>query len=38
MSVPADYFDRLLASIDEPDLMPRLARAAKRAHRHRRIR
>lgn len=36
-SVPADYFDRLLASIDRADRAPRLTRAAKRARQARRI-
>ncbi len=35
--VPADYFDRLLSTIDRSDAAPRLARAAKRARRARRI-
>jgi uncharacterized protein (DUF1778 family) len=35
--VPAAYFDRLAASLDEADAMPRLARAASRARRRRRI-
>lgn len=29
--VPADYFDDLLAALDEPDEAPRLSDAAKRA-------
>lgn len=37
-SVPADYFDRLLASIDKADRSPRLTHAAKRARQSRRIR
>ena len=32
--VPADYFDRLLATIDDAEPAPRLAAAAKRARRH----
>jgi uncharacterized protein (DUF1778 family) len=36
--VPAEYFDRLLTSIDEADPAPRLARAAADARRRRRIR
>lgn len=36
--VPSDYFDRLLAALDEPaEASPRLAAAAKRARRQRRI-
>jgi len=35
--VPADYFDRLLSSLDEPDQAPRLARAARRARERKRI-
>ena len=35
--VPADYFDGLLAALDEPDSAPRLAQAAKRARRSARI-
>lgn len=35
--VPADYFDDLLAALDEPDDAPRLAEAAKRARRPGRI-
>lgn len=37
-SVPANYFDRLLASIDKADQSPRLTSAAKRARQSRRIR
>ncbi len=37
-SVPADYFDQLLASLDKAERMPRLARAAKRARQRPRIR
>ena len=36
-TVPAAYFDRLLGSLDEPDDAPALARAARSAHRRRRI-
>lgn len=35
--VPAGYFDDLLAALDEPDDAPRLAEAAKRSRRSRRI-
>jgi uncharacterized protein (DUF1778 family) len=35
--VPADYFDKLLAALDEPESAPTLTRAATRAHRRRRI-
>lgn len=35
--VPADYFDDLVAALDEPDAAPRLAKAAKQAHRNARI-
>jgi uncharacterized protein (DUF1778 family) len=35
--VPATYFDRLVGSLDQPEKAPRLARAAARAKRHRRI-
>lgn len=35
--VPAEYFDGLLAALDEPDAAPRLATAAKRARRNARI-
>lgn len=34
---PADYFDGLLAALDEPDHAPRLAKAAKRSRRVPRI-
>ncbi|MFW6090467.1 MAG: DUF1778 domain-containing protein [Actinomycetota bacterium] len=34
---PADYFDGLLAALDEPDHAPRLAKAAKRSRRASRI-
>jgi uncharacterized protein (DUF1778 family) len=36
-TVPADYFDGLLAALDEPAQAPRLAQAAKRARRSPRI-
>jgi uncharacterized protein (DUF1778 family) len=35
--VPADYFDRLLSTLDEPDPAPRLARAARTAQQRERI-
>lgn len=35
--VSADYFDELLAALDEADDAPRLAEAAKRSRRSRRI-
>lgn len=35
--VPADYFDDLLGALDEPELAPRLAKAAKRSRRSPRI-
>lgn len=35
--VPATYFDQLVASLDEPEEAPKLARAAREAERHRRI-
>lgn len=35
--VPAAYFDQLVASLDQPDDAPRLARAARAARRRRRI-
>jgi uncharacterized protein (DUF1778 family) len=35
--VPADYFDRLVSSLDEPGKAPRLARAARRAQDRKRI-
>lgn len=35
--VPADYFDGLLTALDEPELAPRLAKAANRSHRASRI-
>lgn len=35
--VPADYFDDLLAALDEADEAPRLAEAAKQSRRSRRI-
>lgn len=31
--VPVDYFDQLVAALDEPDAAPRLAKAARRARR-----
>ena len=34
---PADYFDRLLAALDEPDAAPRLTQAATRARRNAQI-
>jgi uncharacterized protein (DUF1778 family) len=37
MVVPAAYFDQLVASLDKPDDAPRLARAAREAATHRRI-
>jgi uncharacterized protein (DUF1778 family) len=36
-TIPADYFDGLLAALDEPAQARRLARAAKRARRSPRI-
>lgn len=36
--VPSEYFDRLLAAIDDSDRAPRLERAAARARQRRRIR
>ncbi|NLD77467.1 MAG: DUF1778 domain-containing protein [Acidimicrobiales bacterium] len=35
--VPADYFDDLLAALDEPDAAPGLTKAAKRARRNPRL-
>jgi uncharacterized protein (DUF1778 family) len=35
--VPAAYFDRLIASLDEPDETPGLVRAARKARRRKRI-
>jgi len=35
--VPTAYFDRLVASLDEPEKAPRLARAVRAARRRRRI-
>jgi uncharacterized protein (DUF1778 family) len=35
--VAAEYFDQLVASLDQPDEAPRLARAARAARRRRRI-
>ena len=37
-TVPPDYFDALLAALDEAESAPRLSRAAKKASRKRRIR
>ncbi|MGH8949143.1 MAG: DUF1778 domain-containing protein [Acidimicrobiia bacterium] len=37
-TVPADFFDDLLAALDEAESAPRLSRAAKDASRNRRIR
>lgn len=34
--VPADYFDRLLSTLDEADATPRLARAARTVQKHQR--
>jgi uncharacterized protein (DUF1778 family) len=36
-SVPADYFDRLVAALDQADRAPTLANAAKRVARNPRI-
>lgn len=36
-TVPADYFDELLAALDEPERAPRLAKAVKNAHGRRQI-
>ncbi|HZL47401.1 MAG TPA: DUF1778 domain-containing protein [Solirubrobacteraceae bacterium] len=36
--VPPAYFDRLVASLDEPDEAPGLARAVRKARRRKRIR
>ena len=36
-AVPADYFDRLVAALDEPERAPGLAKAARRAERRPRI-
>ena len=36
-AVPADYFDQLLATIDQPDSAPRLRKAVRRARRSGRI-
>lgn len=36
-TVPADFFDALLAEIDTPDPAPQLAKVARRVRRHRRI-
>lgn len=35
--VPADYFDRLLSALDEPDALPRLSEAVMKARRSARI-
>jgi len=35
--VPADYFDELVAALDEPDTAPRLAKAVERARRGKQI-
>lgn len=35
--VPANYFDGLLAALDEPEAAPHLARAAKRSRRTARV-
>ncbi|HTA32452.1 MAG TPA: DUF1778 domain-containing protein [Solirubrobacteraceae bacterium] len=35
--IPADYFDRLVASLDEPEDAPGLSRAVKEVGRRRRI-
>ncbi len=35
--VPADYFDRLVSSLDMADEAPRLAKAARRARQRKRI-
>jgi uncharacterized protein (DUF1778 family) len=36
-TVPADYFDRLLSAIDEPESAPTLAKVARRVNRRPRI-
>lgn len=36
-ATPADYFDRLVAALDDPDAVPRLTAAAKTARRNSRI-
>jgi uncharacterized protein (DUF1778 family) len=36
-NVPADYFDRLLSAIDEPELAPTLTKVARQLHRRPRI-
>jgi len=36
-TIPAGYFDGLLAALDEPEPAPRLAKAARRARRTPRI-
>jgi len=37
-TVPADYFDALLAALDAPDAAPGLAKAVSKAHRGGRVR
>ena len=36
-TVPSGYFDELLGALDHPEPSPRRARAARQAHRRRRI-
>jgi uncharacterized protein (DUF1778 family) len=36
-TVPADYFDRLVSAIDEPDRAPTLTKVARRVNRRPRI-
>lgn len=36
-TVPADYFDALLAALDEPESAPQLSSAAKKASRSKRV-
>jgi uncharacterized protein (DUF1778 family) len=36
-TVPAEYFDRLVAALDDPDRAPTLTKAARRASRRPRI-
>jgi uncharacterized protein (DUF1778 family) len=36
-TVPAEYFDRLVAALDEPDRAPTLTKAARRVNRRPRI-
>lgn len=36
-TVPADYFDRLIGALDQPDRAPTLTKAARRAARRPRI-